>query len=352
MSEATHNSSTASPQAHPSMTTETFQKYYGRGSAAAGGYPNPPHNGAEQHHSPPMDNYQHPHFAPPPNEPPSRGAPHHGYAHAPSWYYHQQQQHQLHHHHDGVPPPLPPPPLQQEFPSPQNHHDASLAEKRSRVGHPPAFQQSQLSPPLVTPKESNDSDSAPNVLPAATKKKSTRSSTKQQQQQQQSRKQNTAPTLIASSSAKESAAAAAAEEEIQVEPMKQDFFFYANDRFDAVRAQCEEECKQSSSSSSLAGNKENELYRLATLMNARLIHDWESGPASLREQYMKMEDDDRQRFMSEEEVASRHCATLTARKRSPKQHNGSGKSGGGNARKGSTSDSVDGMVMESKRARV
>jgi len=167
---------------------------------------------------------------------------------------------------------------------------------------------------MVTPKESNDSDSAPNQptqAAAAARKKSTRSSTKQQQ----SRKNIHAPT-INSSSAKESAAAAAAEEEIQVDPMKQDFFFYAKDRFDTVRAQCEEECKQSSSQ---AGNKENELYRLTTLMNARLIQDWESGPASLREQYMKMEDDDRQRFMSEEEVASRHCATLTARKRSPKQ---------------------------------
>mmetsp|Transcript_29575 Transcript_29575/g.59439 ORF Transcript_29575/g.59439 Transcript_29575/m.59439 type:complete len:334 (+) Transcript_29575:169-1170(+) len=333
MSEATHNSSTSPPQA-PSMTTESFQKYYGRGYAAGAksdGYPNPPHPGAEQRH-PPMDNYQHPHFAPPPNEPPSRGAPHHGYAHAPSssWYYNQQQQHQV----------PPPPPPQQQFPSPHNHHDASSSKRR----HAPLLQQS---PPMVTPKESNDSDSAPNNLPtqaaAATRKKSTRSSTKQQQ----SRKNIHAPT-INSSSAKESAAAAAAEEEIQVDPMKQDFFFYAKDHFDTVKAQCEEECKQSSSQ---AGNKENELYRLTTLMNARLIQDWESGPASLREQYMKMEDDDRQRFMSEEEVASRHCATLTARKRSPKQQNIAGKAPT-NARKSSNGDSMDGMVTESKRARV
>lgn len=165
---------------------------------------------------------------------------------------------------------------------------------------------------MVTPKESNDSDSVPmQQAAAASKKKSTRSSTKQQQT-----RKNSHASTAATSSAKESSAAAAVEEEIQVEPMKQDFFFYAKDRFDAVKAQCEEECKQSTTE---AGNKENELYRLTTLMNARLIQDWESGPASLREQYMKMEDDDRQRFMSEEEVASRHCATLTARKRSPKQ---------------------------------
>lgn len=192
---------------------------------------------------------------------------------------------------------------------------------------------------MVTPKESNDSDSVPNsrqaAAAAASKKRSAKSSTKQQQ----SRKNSNASTANASSAKETAAAAAALDEEIQVDPMKQDFFFYANDRFDAVKAQCEEECKQSSTQ---AGNKENELYRLTTLMNARLIQDWESGPASLREQYMKMEDDDRQRFMSEEEVASRHCATLTARKRSPK-----GKAPA-NARKDS---SGDGVVTESKKAR-
>ena len=192
---------------------------------------------------------------------------------------------------------------------------------------------------MVTPKESNDSDSVQQPTEAS-KKKSTRSSAKQQQ----SRKNSNEPiTNTDTSSAKESAAAV--EEEIQVDPMKQDFYFYAKDRFDTVKAQCEEECKQSSSQ---AGNKENELYRLTTLMNARLIQDWESGPASLREQYMKMEDDDRQRFMSEEEVASRHCATLTARKRSPKQQNVPGKAPT-NAKK---SDGADEMVSESKRVRV
>eukprot|EP00574_Skeletonema_japonicum_P003041 CAMPEP_0201722316 /NCGR_PEP_ID=MMETSP0593-20130828/6733_1 /ASSEMBLY_ACC=CAM_ASM_000672 /TAXON_ID=267983 /ORGANISM="Skeletonema japonicum, Strain CCMP2506" /LENGTH=328 /DNA_ID=CAMNT_0048213251 /DNA_START=122 /DNA_END=1108 /DNA_ORIENTATION=+ len=328
MSEATH-SSTPPSQAAPSMTTESFQKYYGRGSAAGannGVYPNPPHHGAERRHAP-MDKHQHPHFAPPPNEPPSRGAPHHGYAHAPSstWYYNQ--------------PPPPPPPPQHQFPSPHNHRDASSSKRR----HAPLLQQS---PPMVTPKESNDSDSVPNLqqAAAASKRKSTRSSAKQQQ----SRKHIHAPTTNTSSAKESAAAAAAVEEEIQVDPMKQDFFFYAKDRFDAVKDECEEEHKQSSPQ---AGNKENELYRLTTLMNARLIQDWESGPASLREQYMKMEDDDRQRFMSEEEVASRHCATLTARKRSPKQQSVPGK-GQANARKDSSGDGLDGVVKESKKARL
>lgn len=154
----------------------------------------------------------------------------------------------------------------------------------------------------------------------------------------QSYKNNTVTS--SSSSAKEAAAG-----EIQVEPMKQDFYIYANDRFDAVKAQCEEECKSQLSSSAGGGgkinNKENELYRLTTLMNARLIQDWESGPATLRAEYMKMEDADRQRFMSEEEVASRHCATLTARKRSPKQQNAAAYC------KRSNTSVTDGMVVDS-----
>lgn len=47
-------------------------------------------------------------------------------------------------------------------------------------------------------------------------------------------------------------------------------------------------------------------------------------PPSTRAHYLKLEENDRKRFMSEDEVASRHCATLTARKRSPKQSGGGG----------------------------
>lgn len=337
MSEATaHNNSSAASQAPPSMTTEAFQKHYGRGSAA---YPsNPPHTEGGQ-------SYHNPHFAPPPNEPSSRDAPQHGYAHAPSWYY---QQHQ----HGAPPPP------QQQFPSPHNNHD-TLAPlgKRNNASHrgsaPP-----ELSPPMVTPKESDDvSDSMPNLPSTQTKTTSTVAARASKKRPTRSTKQQSSITHKSSSSTKDSySAAAAMEEEIHVEPMKQDFYFYANDRFDDVKAQCEEECKQSSSGGrGKSNNKENELYRLTTLMNARLIQDWESGPASLRAEYMKMEDSDRQRFMSEEEVASRHCATLTARKRSPKQQQQAAEKAAGassNSKRSNDLDYSDGVVDATKRARV
>lgn len=60
-------------------------------------------------------------------------------------------------------------------------------------------------------------------------------------------------------------------------------------------------------------------------------------PPSTRAHYLKLEENDRKRFMSEDEVASRHCATLTARKRSPKQ------SGGGNCTVSIDRVSVEGV---------
>lgn len=48
-------------------------------------------------------------------------------------------------------------------------------------------------------------------------------------------------------------------------------------------------------------------------LNYRLKAAWENSEPSERAIYFKKEELDRKRFMEEEEVASRHCATLTAR---------------------------------------
>lgn len=106
------------------------------------------------------------------------------------------------------------------------------------------------------------------------------------------------------------------EEEPKVEPMKQDFHFYAMDQYEEVKRTSQQQLEQSETSVS---DKSKELYLLTTLLNARLVQNWESAPSSTRAAYLKKEEADRKRFMSEEEVASRHCATLTARRRSPKQ---------------------------------
>jgi hypothetical protein len=109
-------------------------------------------------------------------------------------------------------------------------------------------------------------------------------------------------------------------EEPKVEPMKQDFHFYAMDHYEEVKHVCQQQLDNAFANGTIARtNTENRLFLLTTLLNARLIKNWESASPSTRAKYLKKEEADRKRFMSEEEVASRHCATLTARRRSPKQ---------------------------------
>lgn len=110
-------------------------------------------------------------------------------------------------------------------------------------------------------------------------------------------------------------------EEPKVDPMKQDFHFYAMDQYELVKQVCQRQLDDAFADGSISSQMgaENQLYLLTTLINARLIKNWEDAPSSTRAEYLKKEEADRKRFMSEEEVASRHCATLTARRRSPKQ---------------------------------
>ena len=125
------------------------------------------------------------------------------------------------------------------------------------------------------------------------------------------------------------------EDELQVDPMKQDFHFYATDNYKTLNPICEKQLDKSYSNGTIPASKstsKDHLYLLTTLLNARLIQNWETVQPSTRDAYLKKEESDRKRFMSEEEVASRHCATLTARRRSPKQ---SGTVGGGLGRAGS-----------------
>ena len=92
--------------------------------------------------------------------------------------------------------------------------------------------------------------------------------------------------------------------------MKQDFHFYATEKYSEILT----ECKRKLHSANLPDN----VYLSTTLLNSTLIHNWETAPKDTRDDYLKLEEADRKRFMSEDEVASRHCATLTARTRNPK----------------------------------
>jgi hypothetical protein len=110
-------------------------------------------------------------------------------------------------------------------------------------------------------------------------------------------------------------------EELKVDPMRQDFHFYAMDQYELVKQVCQRQLDDAFADGTISKDTsaENQLYLLTTLINARLIKNWEDAPPSTRDEYLKKEEADRKRFMSEEQVASRYCATLTARRRSPKQ---------------------------------
>jgi len=58
---------------------------------------------------------------------------------------------------------------------------------------------------------------------------------------------------------------------------------------------------------------ENDLFLKNSYLNGRLKHVWEHMEQEDRMEFLKREEADRRRFTEEEEVASRHCATLTAR---------------------------------------
>jgi hypothetical protein len=104
----------------------------------------------------------------------------------------------------------------------------------------------------------------------------------------------------------------AAAEPVQVKPMRTDFHFFVDDRRDEIRIASEKE---------LGPDAENK-FLLFTNMNARLMKAWEDATDETRAAYLVKEEEDRRRFMADDEIASRHCATLTARARSPRGKDG------------------------------
>jgi hypothetical protein len=104
----------------------------------------------------------------------------------------------------------------------------------------------------------------------------------------------------------------AAEEPIHVKPMRSDFHFFVDDMRDSIKAIVEKEL----------GKESNNTFLLFTRMNARLMKAWEDATDDTRTKYFLKEEEDRRRFMADDDIVSRHCATLTARVRSPRDKEG------------------------------
>jgi len=195
--------------------------------------------------------------------------------------------------------------------SPSSRRSSSRASKKSN----------SMPIPLVTPK-SHDSDALPSVADDVRSSSNKKPAAKLSNKKAPKKKESSTKVPPANDKEPEM------EEEPQVDPMKQDFHYYAADHYEEVKEQCQKQLDTSLADGSISEkNKQNQLYLLTTLLNNRLIKNWEEAPASTRAEYLKKEEADRKRFMSEEEVASRHCATLTARRRSPKQSGALGRAG-------------------------
>jgi hypothetical protein len=122
-----------------------------------------------------------------------------------------------------------------------------------------------------------------------------------------------------------------------VKPMQSDFHFFVQSVGGSIRAEAEAEVQSSLPSAKVSSPVNDETHRaylINTNLNARLMKAWEDLKVEERDAYAKKEEEDRKRFMEEDEVASRHCATLTARVKSP--GDAGGVAGGGGAGKDSS----------------
>lgn len=108
----------------------------------------------------------------------------------------------------------------------------------------------------------------------------------------------------------------------RVDPMRSDFHFFVLDVRDKIQPFAKEEVLRSlaSDTSSKFIDKKGrpDPFLLFTNLNTRLMKAWEECPSKKKVEYLSREEEDRKRFMNDEEIASRHCATLTARAKSPK----------------------------------
>jgi hypothetical protein len=135
-----------------------------------------------------------------------------------------------------------------------------------------------------------------------------------------------------------------AEEELApslVKPLQSYFHFFVLAVKDRLYIEAEMEVQSSlNDSSKVAPDSQQLQYLINANLNARLMKEWEDMKLENKEAYLKKEEEDRKRFMEEDEVASRHCATLTARVKSPGDVGGGSKESSPGRRKESGKDKL------------
>lgn len=104
----------------------------------------------------------------------------------------------------------------------------------------------------------------------------------------------------------------------KVLPMQSDFHFYAMAHKAEQLRIAQDIVRRHTPSSTGESEAKPDPCLVITALNERLMKCWEGESAQVRLEYFAKEEEDRRRFMTEDEIASRHCATLTARAKSPK----------------------------------
>jgi hypothetical protein len=100
----------------------------------------------------------------------------------------------------------------------------------------------------------------------------------------------------------------------EVKPIQTDFHFFVKEHIGTHRKLAEEEVRSGMEDKS----EKLDSTIVNSNLNTRLMKAWEGLTKEGREAYMVQEEADRRRFMEDDEIASRHCATLTARGKSPR----------------------------------
>lgn len=108
----------------------------------------------------------------------------------------------------------------------------------------------------------------------------------------------------------------------EVKPIQSDFHFFVHEMRPSFLSAAEAEVSRAIvvHEAPIEKNTTKYNYLVNSNLNCRLLHAWEKMTMDERTEFMKKEEEDRRRFMDEDEVASRHCFTLTARVRSPNKN--------------------------------
>jgi hypothetical protein len=132
--------------------------------------------------------------------------------------------------------------------------------------------------------------------------------------EEERRQQHAMQFANASAMAMQMEARVRAAEEVKVEPIKTDFHWFVDDVGKKLRKAAEKQVRETTKS-----DGDLDLFLVNSNLNNRMIKEWEGMTPAARKTYLEKEESDYTRFINDDEVASRHCATLTSRPTSAQQ---------------------------------